>query len=196
MIDFVATLDEIIANSFIRHLRDTMLFNETGRYILRNRSRITSKTMLVKILRRFWKNIVEQIYAKWFEKYYMSLDERDNVKYIDNKECAYIMQRYRECYNIYYAILSILVFFKEEIILKMFEFANTRLFIIALSIFVVTRLKSKERNRLFNIYLSWALKNNLKFESIINVYWEKELLIDVVKRRDRRANLETKERAI
>jgi hypothetical protein len=32
---------------------------------------------------------------------------RSSVKYIDDEECAYIMQRYRECFDIYHAVLGI-----------------------------------------------------------------------------------------
>ncbi len=68
-IDLVAALGEVTADPFIRHLRDIMLFNETGRRILRDRPRITSKTMSVEDLRRFPENTVGQIYAKWLEDY-------------------------------------------------------------------------------------------------------------------------------
>ncbi len=109
----------------------------------------------------------------------MSPDGRDDNRYIDNEECAYVMQRYRECHDIYHAILGIPAFFEGEITLKAFEFANTRLPMAALSMFAVVRLKSEERNRFFNTYLPWALRNGLKSEPIRNVYWEKELLTDV-----------------
>jgi ubiquinone biosynthesis protein COQ4 len=109
----------------------------------------------------------------------MSPDGRDDVKYIDEEECAYVMQRYRECHDIYHAILGIPAFIEEEIALKAFEFANTRLPMAALSMFAVLRLKSEERDRFFNVCLPWEFRNGLKAEPVINVYWEKELLTDV-----------------
>ena len=178
-IDLVAALGEVTAGPLIRYLRDTMLLNETGRRILRDRPRITSKTMPVEELRRLPPNTVGQTYAKWLEDYRMSPEGRDDVRYIDNEECAYVMQRYRECHDIYHAILAIPAFVEGEIALKAFEFANTRLPMAALSMFAVVRLKSEERNRFFDTYLPWAIRNGLRSEPIINVYWEKELLTDV-----------------
>ena len=40
----------------------------------------------------------------------MSPAERDDVWYIDSEECAYVLRRYRECHDIYHAILGILAF--------------------------------------------------------------------------------------
>jgi ubiquinone biosynthesis protein COQ4 len=95
---------------------------------------------------------------------------RDDVRYIDDEECAYVMQRYRECHDIYHAILGIPAFMEGEFALKAFEFANTGLPMAALSMFAVVRLKSKERTRFFNTYLPWAVRNGLKSDPIINVY--------------------------
>lgn len=179
LIDLIAALGEVTAGPFIQCLRDTMLLNETGRRMLRDRPRITSKTMPVDGLRRLPENTVGKIYATWVEDYRMSPDGRDAVRYIDDEECAYVMQRYRECHDLYHAILGIPAFVEGEIALKAFEFANTRLPMAALSMFAVVRLKAEERDRFFNIYLPWAVTNGLKSEPIINVYWEKELLTDV-----------------
>lgn len=178
-IDQVAVLGEVTAGPFIQYLRDTMLLNETGRRILRDRPRITLKTMPVEEMRRLPENTVGQMYAKWLDDYGMSPEGRDDVRHIDSEECAYVMQRYRECHDNYHAILGIPPFLEGEIALKAFEFANTGLPMAALSMFAVVRLKSRERSRFFNTYLPWAARNGLTSEPILNVYWEKELLTDV-----------------
>ena len=156
-----------------------MLRSETGRRILRNRPRITSQTMPLEELRCLPPNTVGHVYAKWLEDYRMSPDGRDHVRYIEGEECAYVMQRYRECHDIYHAVLGIPAFIEGEIALKAFEFANTRLPMAALSLFAVWRLKSAERDRFFTTYLPWAVENGLKSEPIMNVYWEEELRTDV-----------------
>ena len=113
----------------------------------------------------------------------MSPDERDDVWYIDSEECAYVLRRYRECHDIYHAILGILAFIEGEIAFMAFEFANTRLPMAPLSIFAAARLKSEERNHLFGTYLPWAVKNGLYSEPRTDhqcvIYWEKESLTDV-----------------
>jgi ubiquinone biosynthesis protein COQ4 len=60
--------------------------------------------------------------------------------------------------------------------LKAFEFTNIGLPMAALSTLAVVRLKPEEWARFFNMYLPWAVRNGLRSEPIINVYWEKELL--------------------
>ncbi len=114
-------------------------------------------------------------YVEWLDREGVSPDTRDSVKYIDNEECAYVMQRYRECHDFYHAITGLPVMVEGEVALKAFEFANTLLPMTGLSTFAVTRLKPAERSRFWSTYLPWALKNGLKSQDIINIYWEENL---------------------
>ncbi len=114
-------------------------------------------------------------YVAWLDREGVSPDTRDSVKYIDNEECAYVMQRYRECHDFYHAITGLPVMVEGEVALKAFEFANTLLPMTGLSTFAVTRLKPAERSRFWSTYLPWALKNGLKSQDIINIYWEENL---------------------
>lgn len=114
-------------------------------------------------------------YVEWLDREGVSPDTRDSVKYIDNEECAYVMQRYRECHDFYHAITGLPVMVEGEVALKAFEFANTLLPMTGLSMFAVTRLKPAERSRFWSTYLPWALKNGLKSQDIINIYWEENL---------------------
>ena len=180
MVDLVAALGEVTAGPFIERVRDTMLGDETGRRILKNRPRITSKTMPLDVLRSLPSNTVGRIYAAFRERYDMSPDVRDQVRHIDDDECAFVMQRYRECHDICHAVLGLPPCFVEgEIALKAFEFVNTGLPMPALSLFAVARLKARERNRFFSTYLPWALRSARRSKPIINVYWEEELFTDV-----------------
>jgi ubiquinone biosynthesis protein COQ4 len=160
-----------------------MLSNSTGRRILRGRPRITSKTMSMEYLRTLPEHTVGWSYASWLDREGVSPDTRDDVKYIDDEECAYVMQRYRECHDFYHALTGLPVMVEGEVALKAFEFANTLLPMTALSTFAVTRLKPAERARFFSIYLSWALSNGLKAKEIINVYWEEQLERDITELR-------------
>lgn len=118
-------------------------------------------------------------YADWLDREGVSPDTRDSVKYIDDEECAYVMQRYRECHDFYHALTGLPVMVEGEVALKAFEFANTLLPMTGLSMFAVTRLKPAERQRFFNIYLPWAISNGLKSKEVITVYWEEQLERDV-----------------
>ena len=131
------------------------------------------------MLRALPENSVGLTYVDWLDREGVSPDTRDSVKYIDNEECAYVMQRYRESHDFYHALTGLPVFVEGEVALKAFEFANTLLPMAGLSTFAVTRMKPAERSRFWHTYLPWALSNGLNSKDIINVYWEEELERDV-----------------
>lgn len=174
--DLIAACGEATATPyFIYRLRDAMLSSPTGRRILRDRPRISSKTLSMQHLRTLPTNAVGRCYADWLDREGVSPDTRDSVKYIDDEECAYVMQRYRECHDFYHAITGLPIVREGEVALKAFEFANTLLPMTGLSMFAVMSLKPAERRRFFTIYAPWALTNGLKAEELINVYWEEQL---------------------
>jgi ubiquinone biosynthesis protein COQ4 len=156
-----------------------MLSDPTGRRILRDRPRISSATMSMTYLRTLPENTVGRAYADWLDREGVSPDTRDTVKYIDDEECAYVMQRYRECHDFYHAVTGLPIVVEGEVALKAFEFANTLLPMTGLSMFAVTRLKPKERERFWKIYLPWAIKNGIGAKEVLNVYWEEQLEGDV-----------------
>ena len=156
-----------------------MLSSPTGRRILRDRPRITSKTMSLTHLRTLPENSVGRTYAAWLDREGVTPDTRTPVRYIDDEECAYVMQRYRECHDFYHALTGLPVFVEGEIALKAFEFANTGLPMTGLSLAAIVKLNGKRRERILRSYLPWALDNGSKCKDVINVYWEEELETDV-----------------
>ena len=178
--DLIAALGESTATPFfIYRLRDAMLSNPTGRRILRDRPRITSKTIPVMKLRVLPEKSLGRAYVSWLDREGVSPDTRSSVKYIEDEECAYVMQRYRESHDFYHALTGLPVFVEGEVALKAFEFANTLLPMTGLSHFAFTRMMPSERKRFWDTYLPWAVNNGLKSKDIINVYWEEELGRDV-----------------
>ncbi|CRG82955.1 Ubiquinone biosynthesis protein coq4, mitochondrial [Talaromyces islandicus] len=172
----IAALGEATATPyFIYRLRDAMLANPTGRRILRDRPRITSQTLSLPYLRSLPDNSVGRTYAIWLDREGVSPDTRDNVQYIDDEECAYVMQRYRECHDFYHAVTGLPTVVEGELALKAFEFLNTVLPMTALSLAAMVRLKPAERERLFALHLPWAVRSGLGSEELINVYWEEQL---------------------
>ncbi|KIY02149.1 ubiquinone biosynthesis protein coq4, mitochondrial [Fonsecaea multimorphosa CBS 102226] len=184
--DMVAALGEATAQPFfISWLRKRMLSDPTGRRILRDRPRITSKTMSLEKLRQLPDNSVGRTYAAWLDREGVTPDTRDAVRYIDDEEEAYVMQRYRECHDFYHAVTGLPVWVEGELGLKAFEFANTGLPMTGLSLAAMVRLKPLERQRMFQIFLPWAFSNGWKSKDLINVYWEEELETDVGELRQR-----------
>ena len=176
----VAALGEATATPyFIYRLRDVMLSSPTGRRILRDRPRITSRTLSMERLRHLPEHSVGRAYAAWLDREGVGPDTRENVRYIDDEECAYVMQRYRECHDFSHALTGLPVIVEGEVALKAFEFANTLLPMTGLSMAAVLKIKPKERQRFWSTYLPWALRNGWKGKELINVYWEEELERDV-----------------
>ena len=130
-------------------------------------------------LRTLPPNTVGYTYAAWLDREGVSPDTRSSVRYIDDEECAYVMQRYRECQDFYHAVTGLPIIVEGEIALKAFEFMNTLIPMTGLSAFAVVRLKPEERKRFWEIYLPWAVRSGLQSEELINVYWEEVLEKDV-----------------
>ena len=162
-----------------------MLRNPTGRRILRDRPRMTSKSLDLNYLRSLPETSVGRNYVTWLDREGVSPDTRSAVRYIDDEECAYVMQRYRECHDFYHALTGLPIYREGEVALKTFEFANTLLPMTGLSIGSVATLKKDERKRFFSIYGPWAVRNGNNAQEVINVYWEEELEKDVVELRRR-----------
>ncbi|KAI9050358.1 hypothetical protein LZ554_005524 [Drepanopeziza brunnea f. sp. 'monogermtubi'] len=178
--DLIAALGEATATPyFIYRLRDAMLADPTGRRILKERPRITSKTMPLEYLRALPENSVGKAYADWLDREGVTPDTRSAVQYIDDEECAYVMQRYRECHDFYHAITGLPIIIEGEIAVKAFEFANTLLPMTGLSLFAYVRLKKEERERFWDVYLPWAVRNGVHGREMLTVYWEEELERDV-----------------
>ncbi|KAK5164351.1 Ubiquinone biosynthesis protein [Saxophila tyrrhenica] len=178
--DLIASLGEATAKPyFITRLHRAMLQDPTGRRILRDRPRITSKNMRLEELREYPENSVGRAYAAWLDREGVTPDTRDPVRYIDDPEEAYVMQRYRETHDFTHAITGLPVIIEGELAVKAFEFANTLLPMTALSLVAYVRLKPVERERFWSVYFPWAVRNGLKAEEVVNVYWEEELETDV-----------------
>jgi len=100
--------------------------------------------------------------------------ESHKVRYIDDPELAFVMQRYRECHDFYHCICNLPVNVESELALKYFEFANLGLPMTAIAaLFGPVRLSEQKRGRLFSEYVPWAFKCGGTARSLITVYWEK-----------------------
>ncbi|KAF2150480.1 Coq4-domain-containing protein [Myriangium duriaei CBS 260.36] len=188
--DMIAALGESTAQPyFISRLRHAMLLSPTGRRILRDRPRLTAATLDLPRLRSLPSTTLGHAYVTWLDIEGVSPDTRAPVRYIDDPEEAYVMQRYRESHDFLHALTGLPIIAEGEIALKAFEFANTVLPMTGLSVAAVVRLKPAERQRFWDVYGPWAVRNGLKAEEVINVYWEEEMETDVEELR-RRLGLE------
>ncbi|KAJ7234203.1 coenzyme Q biosynthesis protein Coq4-domain-containing protein [Mycena haematopus] len=171
--DMVAALGETTAGPSLPRLRDIMLESAEGRQILKDRPRINSSTVDMSKLAQLPEGTMGRAYITWLERCGVTPDTREPVHYIDDPELAYVMQRYRECHDLYHCIVNLPVSVEAEIAVKYFEFANLGLPLAALSaIFGPLRLNSTQLQRLFSEYVPWALRCGGSARSLITVYWE------------------------
>ncbi|KAJ6620071.1 putative COQ4 protein, responsible for restoring ubiquinone biosynthesis [Mycena sp. CBHHK59/15] len=171
--DMVAALGETTAGPALPRLRDMMLEGPEGRRILKDRPRINSTTVDMARLAQYPEGTFGRAYITWLERSGVTPDTREPVHYIDDPELAYVMQRYRECHDLYHCIVNLPVSFEYELAVKYFEFANLGLPLAAISaVFGPLRLDGPKFKRLFSEYVPWALRCGGSSRSLITVYWE------------------------
>ncbi|GAA5899841.1 ubiquinone biosynthesis protein COQ4 [Sporobolomyces salmoneus] len=185
--DMIAVLSETSSGPFLSHLRSKMLSTPSGRSLLRERPRITSTSINLDKLSELPPNTFGRKYYDWLKRNRVTPDTRDPVRYIDDPELAYIMQRYRESHDFYHVLLSFGVSLPAELVVKWFELANFSLPVAALSsVFGPLRIEDKEeRRRLWKTYGTWAIRSGGKAECLIGVEWEKEWETDIEELRRR-----------
>jgi len=179
--DLIAALSETTSTPFpLPRLRDAMLAHPTGRRLLRDRPRMTSASLDLARLRALPEGTLGATYAAWLAREGVSPDTRAAVRFVDDAELAYVLQRYRESHDFYHALLGLPVFRESELALKAFEFANTGLPMAGLSVLAAVTLRSRrERERFWTVYFPWAVRNGARAASLLNVYWEEEMERDV-----------------
>ncbi|KAG4305906.1 hypothetical protein PORY_000816 [Pneumocystis oryctolagi] len=185
--DLLGVLTELTAfPCVLRMLHKQMLSNATGRRLLREQPRINSKTLDFQALRALPLHTVGRSYVDWMDTHELSPDTRGTVRYIDHAEWAYIVQRYRESHDFYHTLTGLPATLEGEVALKCFEFCHLKLPVTFFSILAgATRLSAAAQQRLWTLYLPWALHNGQHAQTMLNVYWEEELAtnIDVLRRR-------------
>lgn len=165
---------------FLENLKKTMLADETGRRILREQPNIHSDTLHMDKLMKMPKNTLGYTFYKWLKKEGVSPDTRAPVTYIDDPVHAYVFKRYRQCHDFYHAINDLPIIIEGEIAIKALEGTNMGVPMAILgSLLAPMRLKKVQRERLYDVYLPWAVRTGLSCKPLINVYWEEILDKDI-----------------
>ncbi|KAH0833186.1 ubiquinone biosynthesis protein COQ4, mitochondrial [Lanmaoa asiatica] len=170
--DMVAALGETTAGCTLPGLRDTVLSSSEGRRILKDRPRITSKTLDLQKLKALPDGTFGREYTRWLEACNVSPDSRAPVRYIDDPELAYVMQRYRETHDFYHALFALRVSVLPELALKAFEFANLGLPMTALALGASVKMKAAQRDRLWHEFVPWGIRCGGSARCLLTVYWE------------------------
>lgn len=165
---------------FLDSMKRTMLSDPTGRRILKEQPNVTTKQLEMDHLAEFPKDTFGYHFYKWCKRENVSPDTRAPVSYVDDPLHAYIFKRYRQCHDFYHALTDMPIVIEGEITVKALEAANMGVPMATLgAILAPFRLKPVQQQRLYDIYLPWAVRTGLTCKPLINVYWEEMLTKNV-----------------
>ncbi|TMW58469.1 hypothetical protein Poli38472_010028 [Pythium oligandrum] len=173
--DMLATLGEVTGREALQRVHARMCSDPVGTRILVEQPTIRSDQIDFDYLRNLPKDTFGYAYSQFMDAHGFEADGRAYVKYIDDPELAYVMQRYRELHDFWHTLFGLPPTVFGEIILKYVELVQTGLPHCALSGFVgPLRLESAERKRLVTEYIPWANEAGHQAKFLMNVYYEKE----------------------
>jgi len=172
--DMIAILGEASGERALRHMHSLLLNSEEGRAILREKPRISSKTVDLKKLKSLPEGTVGKIYHNFLEKNEVTPDSRLPVQFVDDVELAYVMQRYRETHDLNHAVLGMPTNMLGEVTVKWVEAFQTHLpMCIGGAVFGAVRLRPKQRQKYITRNLPWAIQTGLNSKSLLCVYFKK-----------------------
>nr|XP_002741484.2 PREDICTED: ubiquinone biosynthesis protein COQ4 homolog, mitochondrial-like [Saccoglossus kowalevskii] len=172
--DMVAVSGETTGYPVIPLIKRRMMADPVGRQILSEKPRINTRTIDMDYLRSLPEGLFGRDYADYMDKHKISADTRMPVKFIDNIEDAYVIQRYREVHDFCHSFLGMPTNFKGEVVVKWFEWIQTGLpmcgFAAALA---PIKLPLSKRIDLTRDYIVWTIKTALNAKFYMNIYFEK-----------------------
>jgi ubiquinone biosynthesis protein COQ4 len=184
--DMVAALGETTGLTALATLQTTMRAHPVGALILQERPDLTETTLDLERLRLLPNDTFGGAYVAWMDKYNYSPNERPEVRYIEDEELAYIMQRYRQTHDFCHVLLDIPPTVLGEVVIKWFELAQTQLPMTFLSAMFGPFSAGPREWRLLlqSGAFSWASKVGTTSDLLLNVYFEHHMetkLVDVRK---------------
>eukprot|EP00117_Sycon_ciliatum_P022125 scpid86842/ scgid2598/ Ubiquinone biosynthesis protein COQ4 homolog, mitochondrial; Coenzyme Q biosynthesis protein 4 homolog len=133
--DMVAALGETTGLPALRAMLRRMRCDSVGQEILRIKPVVNTKTVDMDRLRQLPPDTFGYAYAQFMDSHGYSPDERPPVKYVDDAELAYVMQRYREVHDFIHTLTGLPTSVYGEVVAKWFEMLQTGLPMCMLSSF-------------------------------------------------------------
>uniref|UniRef100_A0A8C4R2Z7 Ubiquinone biosynthesis protein COQ4 homolog, mitochondrial n=1 Tax=Eptatretus burgeri TaxID=7764 RepID=A0A8C4R2Z7_EPTBU len=172
--DMVAVFGEVTGGSALSRLHQKMLRDPEGRLILQERPRINSSLLDIPRLRSLPPDTFGYAYSRFLDDHHVTPDSRAPVRFVDDADLAYVMQRYREIHDFMHTLLGMPINMLGEVTVKIFEAVQTGLPMCILgSVFGPLQLSSRKRLELVSKLLPWALHCGSSSSCVLNVYYEK-----------------------
>ncbi|KAK4535394.1 hypothetical protein CDCA_CDCA04G1419 [Cyanidium caldarium] len=184
--DLIAALGETAPGTAaaVERLARRMRQSDEGGTVLRERPRI--KVHNTKHLAALPENTFGRQYAEFMRRYGFRSDERAEVRFVDDDELAYVIQRYRECHDLWHVLNNLPPTLLGEVTQKYFEAAHTGLPMAVLSAVVgPLRLRTADRNAFLLEWAPWAGRNARRCADLMSVYYERHWSDDLQQLRRR-----------
>ncbi|VDP15215.1 unnamed protein product [Onchocerca flexuosa] len=139
----------------------------------KDRPRITSATIDLTYLRTLPHGTLGKEYTIFLERLNTTPDDRPAVKFVDDDDLHYIMQRYRETHDFTHLLLQMKTTLLDEIAVKYFEGLQLGLPMCVLGgVFAGLRLNPKRQRAFVQQYLPWCVEQAVNSRLLIAVDWE------------------------
>ncbi|CCD67787.1 Ubiquinone biosynthesis protein coq-4, mitochondrial [Caenorhabditis elegans] len=172
--DMVAAMGETTAiGPVLENIRKRMESDVVGKRLLLEKPRISNGTIDRKWLRQLPDGTLGKLYSNFLDRLNTSPDARPTVKYIDNLEHLYVMQRYRETHDFTHIALEQKTNMLGEVTVKYFEGIQYGLpMCVTGGIFGGARLLTKNRQELVDRNLPWVVEQATNARFFMAFDWE------------------------
>jgi len=172
--DMVAVNGEVFGLPALTYMHSRMKANPEGRLVLKERPRISTKTVDYGALAKLPENTLGRVVADFNDKHGISPDTRATVQFVDDPELAYVMQRYREVHDLLHALLDMPTDMVGEVAVKWVEALQFGLpMCVGGAVLGPARFtRPSQFKRYEEAYRPWAIKVGTKSRFLLNVYYE------------------------
>lgn len=172
--DMVAAMGETTAiGPVLENIRRRMESDVVGRRLLEEKPRISNETIDRKFLSQLPEGTLGKHYSNFLDRLNTSPDARPTVKYIDNLEHLYVMQRYRETHDFTHIALEQKTNMLGEVTVKYFEGIQYGFpMCVTGGIFGGARLLNKNRQELLEKNLPWVVEQATNARFFMAFDWE------------------------
>eukprot|EP00062_Callorhinchus_milii_P014868 gi/632964491/ref/XP_007898422.1/ PREDICTED: ubiquinone biosynthesis protein COQ4 homolog, mitochondrial [Callorhinchus milii] len=172
--DMVAVLGETTGELAIRSMRDRMRNDPEGNQVLEERPRIRMSTLDMNHLRDLPEGTFGREYIRFLDVNRVSPDTRMPVKFVDDEELAYVMQRYREVHDLMHTLLAMPTNMMGEVVVKWFEAVQTGMPMCILgAAFGPLRLSARNLQVSITDLIPWAVRSGSNAQFMMNFYYER-----------------------
>ena len=119
------------------------------------------------------------------DKYRITPDSRDPVRYVDDEDLAYVMKRYRESHDLVHTILNMPTDMVGEVVVKSVEGIQYGLpMCIGGAVMGPARFSRNSQFVRFRHLRPWAISVGQNAKFLLNIYYEERLEQDINDLRD------------